>query len=217
MTRAERAAIVDRRLAEFYPNPPIPLHHKDAFTLLVAVMLSAHTTDKSVNSVTPELFGVADTAEKMMRLPVAEIQRIIRPVGLSPTKAKNLSAMARLLVERHDGEVPRTFEELETLPGVGHKTASVVMVQAFDVPAFPVDTHIHRLAQRWGLTDGRNVEQTERDLKAVFPKERWNKLHLQFIYYGREHCSARGCDGMTCTICRETFPERKRAKKTKMA
>lgn len=215
MTRAERAAIVDRRLAELYPKPPIPLQHRDAFTLLVAVMLSAHTTDRSVNSVTPELFTVAGTPEKMSQLPVAEIQRIIRPVGLSPTKAKNLSAMAKLLVERHGGEVPRTFEELEALPGVGHKTASVVMTQAFDTPAFPVDTHIHRLAQRWGLTEGRNVEQTEHDLKALFPRDRWAKLHLQFIYYGREHCTARGCDGMVCPLCREVFPERKRAKKTK--
>jgi len=215
MTRAERAAIVDRRLAELYPEPPIPLQHRDAFTLLVAVMLSAHTTDRSVNSVTPELFTVAGTPEKMSRLPVLEIQRIIRPVGLSPTKAKNLSAMAKLLVEKHGGEVPRTFEELEALPGVGHKTASVVMTQAFDTPAFPVDTHIHRLAQRWGLSDGRNVEQTEADLKALFPRDRWAKLHLQFIYSGREHCTARGCDGMTCNICREVFPDRKRAKKTK--
>jgi endonuclease III len=215
MTKAERAAIVDRRLAELYPQPEIPLKHKDAYTLLVAVMLSAHTTDRSVNGVTPELFAIADTPEKMRRLPVSEIQRIIRPVGLSPTKAKNLSEMARILVEKHDGQVPRSFEELEALPGVGHKTASVVMTQAFGVPAFPVDTHIHRLAQRWGLTEGRNVEQTERDLKAVFPREHWDKLHLRFIYYGREHCTARGCEGMTCPICREVFPERKRAKKTK--
>lgn len=211
MTRAERAAIVDRRLAEWYPDPAIPLHHTDAFTLLVAVMLSAHTTDRSVNGATPELFALADTPEKMAALPVGEIQRIIRPVGLAPTKAKNLSAMARLLVERHGGQVPRTFEELEALPGVGHKTASVVMTQAFGVPAFPVDTHIHRLAQRWGLSDGRSVEQTERDLKAVFPRERWDKLHLQFIYYGREHCTARGCDGSDCAMCRELFPQRRRA------
>jgi endonuclease-3 len=215
MTRAERAAIVDRRLAELYPDPPIPLAHRDAYTLLVAVMLSAHTTDRSVNSVTPELFARADTPAKMAALPVAEIQRIIRPVGLSPTKAKNLSAMARLLVEKHGGQVPRSFEELEALPGVGHKTASVVMVQAFDTPAFPVDTHIHRLAQRWGLSDGRSVEQTEADLKKLFPREHWSKLHLRFIYYGREHCTARGCDGTTCGICREVFPERKRAKQTK--
>jgi endonuclease III len=209
MTRAERAAFIDRRLAELYPEPEIPLAHKDAFTLLVAVMLSAHTTDRSVNSATPELFTVADTPEKMMRLPVAEIQRIIRPVGLSPTKAKNLSAMARILVEKHGGQVPRTFEELEALPGVGHKTASVVMVQAFNVPAFPVDTHIHRLAQRWGLTSGKNVEQTERDLKELFPREHWNKLHLQFIYYGREHCSAHACKGTTCEICRTVYPRRR--------
>jgi endonuclease-3 len=217
MTRKERAAIVDRRLAEHYPEPPIPLHHTDAFTLLVAVMLSAHTTDKSVNNVTPALFAVAGTAEKLSRLPVAEIQRIIRPVGLSPTKAKHLAAMAALLMERHGGQVPASFDALEALPGVGHKTAGVVMTQAFGVPAFPVDTHIHRLAQRWGLSDGRSVEQTERDLKAVFPPARWSKLHLQFIYYGREHCSARGCDGRKCGICREVFPERKRAKTTRQA
>src|SRR3982751_3280757 len=179
MTRNERAAYIDRRLAELYPNPAIPLDHKDGFTLLVAVLLSAHTTDKSVNKATPELFALADTPEKMMRVSVAEIQRIIRPVGLSPTKAKNIAALARILVEKHGGQVPRTFEELEALPGVGHKTASVVMTQAFGVPAFPVDTHIHRLAQRWGLTAGKNVEQTEADLKRLFPEESWNKLHLQ--------------------------------------
>jgi len=215
MTRAERAAHIDRRLAELYPDPEIPLAHKDAFTLLVAVMLSAHTTDRSVNAATPELFAVADTPEKMARLPVAEIQRIIRPVGLAPTKAKNLSAMARLLVEKHGAQVPRSFEELEELPGVGHKTASVVMTQAFGVPAFPVDTHIHRLAQRWGLTDGRSVEQTEADLRKLFPREHWAKLHLRIIYYGREHCTARGCDGTVCDLCREMFPDRKRAKKTR--
>lgn len=215
MTRAERAAIVDRRLAELYPSPEIPLDHRDAFTLLIAVLLSAHTTDKSVNKATPELFALADTPEKMRRVPVEEIQRIIRPVGLSATKARAISGLARILVEQHGGQVPRTFEELEALPGVGHKTASVVMTQAFGEPAFPVDTHIHRLAQRWGLTDGRSVEQTERDLKALFLREHWGKLHLRFIYYGREHCTARGCDGMTCEICREVFPERKRAKKTR--
>ncbi len=200
-----------------YPDPAIPLDHRDAFTLLVAVMLSAHTTDKSVNAATPALFARAATPQQMMALPVEEIQRLIRTVGLAPTKAKNLAAMARLLVERHGGEVPRSFEELEALPGVGHKTASVVMTQAFGVPAFPVDTHIHRLAQRWGLTPGKNVEQTERDLKALFPRARWSKLHLQFIYYGREHCTARGCDGLTCEICREVFPERQRAVKTRRA
>lgn len=215
MTRAERAAIVDRRLAELYPHPAIPLDHKDPYTLLIAVLLSAHTTDKSVNRATPELFALADTPEKMIRVPVAEIQRIIRPVGLSPTKAKNISELSRILVEKHGGKVPQSFEALEALPGVGHKTASVVMVQAFGVPAFPVDTHIHRLAERWGLSNGRNVEQTEADLKALFPREHWSKLHLRFIYYGREHCTARGCDGATCDICREVFPGRKPKSKPK--
>jgi len=209
MTRAERAAIIDQRLAALYPDPPIPLVHRDAFTLLAAVLLSAHTTDKSVNKVTPELFARADTPGKMARVSVDEIQRIIRPVGLSPTKAKHMAELSRILVEKHAGEVPRTFEELEALPGVGHKTASVVMTQAFGVPAFPVDTHIHRLAQRWGLTSGRNVEQTERDLKALFRRERWGKLHLQFIYYGREHCSAHACDGTLCEICRLVYPRRR--------
>jgi endonuclease III len=210
MTRAERAAYIDRRLAELYPDPAIPLAHKDAYTLLIAVLLSAHTTDKSVNRATPELFALADTPEKMMRAPVEEIQRIIRPVGLSPTKARAISELSRILVEKHGGQVPRTFEELEALPGVGHKTASVVMVQAFGVPAFPVDTHIHRLAQRWGLTAGRNVEQTERDLKTLFPREHWNKLHLQFIYYGREQCTAHSCQGSTCEICRTVYPRRRK-------
>jgi endonuclease-3 len=209
MTRAERAAYIDRRLAELYPDPAIPLDHRDAYTLLIAVLLSAHTTDKSVNRVTPELFARADTPEKMMQVPVAEIQRIIRTVGLSPTKAKNISALSRILVEKHGGKVPASFEALEALPGVGHKTASVVMVQAFGVPAFPVDTHIHRLAERWGLSSGRNVERTEADLKALFPREHWSKLHLRFIYYGREHCTARGCDGATCEICQAVHPPRK--------
>jgi endonuclease III len=215
MTRTERAALIDRRLAELYPNPAIPLAHQDAYTLLVAVMLSAHTTDRSVNSVTPELFARADTPEKMARLSVSEIQRIIRPVGLSPTKAKNLLEMAKILVEKHGGKVPQSFEELEALPGVGHKTASVVMTQAFGVPAFPVDTHIHRLAERWGLSNGRNVEQTERDLKELFPREHWSKLHLRFIYYGREHCTARGCDGATCEICQTVSAKKKRRPEAK--
>ncbi|HYP16090.1 MAG TPA: endonuclease III, partial [Opitutus sp.] len=215
MTRLERAAYIDRRLAELYPDPAIPLDHKDPYTLLIAVLLSAHTTDKSVNRATPELFALADTPEKMAGVPVEEIQRIIRPVGLSPAKSKAIAALSRMLVEKHGGQVPRTFEALEELPGVGHKTASVVMTQAFGVPAFPVDTHIHRLAQRWKLTDGRSVEQTERDLKAVFPEAHWNRLHLRIIYYGREHCTARGCDGTVCEICRTLFPERKRSVKTK--
>jgi endonuclease-3 len=209
MTRAERAALIDRRLAELYPDPAIPLNHKDSFTLLIAVLLSAHTTDKSVNRVTPELFARADTPAKMAAVPAAEIQQIIRPVGLSPTKAKAISALSKILVEKHGGQVPRSFDELEALPGVGHKTASVVMVQAFGVPAFPVDTHIHRLAERWSLSNGRSVEQTERDLKAAFPQEHWNQLHLRIIYYGREHCTARGCDGHTCEICQAVNPPRR--------
>jgi endonuclease-3 len=215
MTRAARAAFIDRRLAELYPETPVPLDHRDAFTLLVAVLLSAQCTDKRVNLVTPQLFARAATPAVMLGVPVAEIQAIIRPCGLSPQKAKAIAGLSRLLVERHGGQVPRTFAELEELPGVGHKTASVVMAQAFGVPAFPVDTHIHRLAQRWKLTTGRSVEQTERDLKALFPQEHWNQLHLRIIFYGREHCTARGCDGTVCEICRTVMPERKRAVKTK--
>ena len=215
MTRSERAAYIDRRLAELYPETPVPLVHKDAFTLLIAVLLSAQSTDKGVNKITPELFALADTPEKMMQVPVAEIQRIIRPCGLSPAKARAISGLSRILVEKHGGQVPRTFEELEKLPGVGHKTASVVMAQAFGVPAFPVDTHIHRLAQRWKLTDGRSVERTEADLKKLFPREHWNQLHLRIIFYGREHCSARGCDGTDCEMCRALFPERKRSVTTR--
>ena len=214
-TRGERAALIDLRLAELYPKTPIPLDHKDAYTLLIAVLLSAQSTDKGVNKVTPALFALADTPEKMARVPVADIQRIIRPCGLSPQKAKAISALSQLLVERHGGQVPRTFAALEELPGVGHKTASVVMSQAFGVPAFPVDTHIHRLAQRWGLTDGRSVEQTEADLKKLFPPEHWNQLHLRIIFYGREHCTARGCDGTVCGLCRELYPSRRRAVLTK--
>ena len=215
MTRLERAAYIDAKLEELYPNPAIPLNHTDGFTLLIAVLLSAHTTDKSVNKATPELFALADTPEKMMELPVAEIQRIIRPVGLSPAKAKAISALSRMLVEQHGGQVPNTFAALEELPGVGHKTASVVMSQVFQVPAFAVDTHIHRLAQRWKLTSGRSVEQTEADLKKVFPREHWNQLHLRIIYYGREHCAARACDGTVCEICRTLFPLRKRGVTTR--
>lgn len=210
-----RAAFVARRLAELYPETPIPLDHKDPYTLLVAVLLSAQCTDKRVNLVTPHLWAVADNPADMARVPVAEIQTIIRPCGLSPQKAKAIHRLSELILEKHDGRVPRTFAELEALPGVGHKTASVVMSQAWGEPAFPVDTHIHRLAQRWKLTAGSNVTQTERDLKALFPPEQWNQLHLRIIYYGREHCTARGCDGTTCEICRTLFPERKRAVKTR--
>ncbi|HWA08482.1 MAG TPA: endonuclease III [Opitutaceae bacterium] len=210
MTKAERAAYVDRRLAELYPETPVPLQHKDAYTLLVAVLLSAQCTDRRVNQVTPALFALADTPEKMTGVPVDEIQRIIRPCGLSGTKARAIAELSRLLVERHGGEVPRTFAELEALPGVGHKTASVVMAQAFGEPSFPVDTHIHRLAQRWKLTSGRSVVETERDLKQLFPRGHWNQLHLRIIFYGREYCTAHGCKGATCEICRALFPKRKK-------
>lgn len=214
-TKAERAAYIDRRLAELYPETPVPLDHKDAYTLLVAVLLSAQCTDKRVNEVTPRLWAVADTPQAMAKVPVERIQEIIRPCGLSPQKAKAISKLSQLLIERHGGAVPRTFAELEELPGVGHKTASVVMAQVFGEPSFPVDTHIHRLAQRWKLTNGRNVEQTENDLKKVFPREHWNQLHLRIIFYGREHCTAWGCDGTTCEICRTVVPGRRRAVKTK--
>jgi len=201
MKRAEKATRVQEILDEIYPTLPIPLDHADAFTLLVAVLLSAQTTDVRVNMVTPALFSEGPTPARMAQLPVERILEHIRTVGLAPTKARNVRRLAELLVERHGGEVPGTFEELEALPGVGHKTASVVMAQAFGVPAFPVDTHIHRLAARWGLSDGSSVERTERDLKAVFPRERWNDLHLQIIWFGREHCPALGHDLSACRIC----------------
>lgn len=209
MTKAERARFIERRLDELYPNPPIPLVHKDPFTLLVAVLLSAQCTDKRVNQTTPELFALADTPASMAALSVGKIDSIVRPCGLSPRKATAIQGLSRILIEKHNGMVPQSFAELEALPGVGHKTASVVMSQAFGHPAFPVDTHIHRLAQRWKLTNGRSVEQTERDLKRLFPKSAWNRLHLQIIYYGREHCTARGCDGTVCEICTALFPKRR--------
>ncbi|MCU0796317.1 MAG: endonuclease III [Akkermansiaceae bacterium] len=209
MTRAERARHIDSRLAELYPETPVPLDHKDPFTLLIAVLLSAQCTDVRVNQVTPALFALADDPLTMAALPVDTIREIIRPCGLSPRKSQAISDLSRILLDQHSGQVPADFAALEALPGVGHKTASVVMAQAFGVPAFPVDTHIHRLAQRWKLTDGRSVEQTERDLKKLFPREHWNALHLRIIFYGREYCSARGCDGTVCPLCRELFPRRK--------
>jgi endonuclease-3 len=201
MTRQERADHVARELARLYPATPVPLDHSDAFTLLVAVVLSAQCTDKKVNEVTPALFAEAGTPAKMARMSEARVLTLIRQLGLAPQKSRALVGLGRMLMERHGGAVPRTFEELEELPGVGHKTASVVMAQAFGVPAFPVDTHIHRLAKRWKLSPGRSVEQVERDLKRVFPENAWNQLHLRIIFYGREHCTARGCDGKTCGIC----------------
>jgi len=210
MTKAQRAARIAEVLDKHYPAPPIPLDHRDAYTLLIAVLLSAQCTDVRVNQVTPALFKLASTPQEMMRVPVEEIQAIIRPCGLSPRKAAAISELSKILVEKHGGQVPASFQDLEALPGVGHKTASVVMAQAFGVPAFPVDTHIHRLAQRWKLTSGKNVEETERDLKALFPREIWNKLHLQIIFYGREFCTARGCNGTVCPLCRELFPDRRK-------
>lgn len=215
MNLKERAEIVHRRLDELYPSTDVPLEHTDPYTLLVAVVLSAQCTDKMVNRVTPELWKLAKTPEAMSKQPVAAIQKIIQPCGLSPQKAKAISGLSKILVEHHGGLVPKDFEALERLPGVGHKTASVVMAQAFGVPAFPIDTHIHRLAQRWGLTNGKNVVQTEKDLKKLFPMESWNKLHLQIIFYGREHCTARGCDGTVCGICTELYPKRRKAVMTK--
>ncbi len=209
MTLAERAAHIDHRLAALHPSPPIPLDHRDAYTLLVAVVLSAQCTDARVNTVTPALFALAGDPRTMAALRIEAIDAIVRPCGLAPRKAAAIRDLSRIIVERHGGEVPRSFEALEALPGVGHKTASVVMAQAFGVPAFPVDTHIHRLAQRWKLTSGRSVEQTEIDLKRLFPQERWNELHLQIIHYAREHCTARGCDGTVCPLCRELFPGRR--------
>jgi len=215
MLKQERADFVLQRLEELYPETPIPLDHRNPFTLLVAVLLSAQCTDVRVNLVTPALFEVADTAEKMRHLSVEEIDAIVRPCGLAPRKAASIQRLSEILVEKHRGEVPNDMAALEELPGVGHKTASVVVAQAFGVPAFPVDTHIHRLAQRWGLTKGQSVQRTEEDLKNLFPRERWNKLHLQIIFYGREHCSARGCDGRVCEICQTLFPRRKTPVRTK--
>ena len=211
MTRAEKAERVRKILDELYPVPPIPLAHEDPFTLLVAVVLSAQCTDARVNAITPALFARARTPAAMAALTVRDIDRIVRPCGLSPTKAKNIRELSRLLVERHGGRVPDTFEELEALPGVGHKTASVVLAQAFGKPAFPVDTHIHRLAARWGLSTGRSVEHTERDLKRLFPETAWGDVHLQIIYFGRGHCPARGHEPGQCPICSWAGPRRQRA------
>lgn len=209
MRKQQRAALIIQRLNEHYPETPIPLDHSNAFTLLIAVLLSAQCTDKKVNEVTPALFAAGPTPAAMAALSEATILGHIRQLGLARTKARNVKRLAELLLERHGGEVPRSFDALEALPGVGHKTASVVMAQAFGVPAFPVDTHIHRLAQRWGLSSGSSVVQTERDLKALFPKDAWNRLHLQIIFYGREYCTARGCDGTICGLCRELYPRRR--------
>ena len=203
------------RLDEIYPETPVPLNHRSKFELLIAVLLSAQCTDERVNQVTPQLFSLADNPLDMSKLQTEKIYEIIRPCGLAPQKSANISKLSIMIVEKHQGLVPSNFEDLERLPGVGHKTASVVMSQGFGYPAFPVDTHIHRLAQRWGLTNGKNVTQTEKDLKKLFPEERWNKLHLQIIFYGRSHCTARGCDGTVCEICTTCYPRRKKPFKAK--
>ena len=201
MSKNEKAKAIAAILDELFPETPIPLEHQDPYTLLVAVVLSAQCTDERVNQVTPALFALADNPRDMAKLDVEEIREIIRPCGLSPSKSKAISGLSQILVEQYNSRVPATFEDLEKLPGVGHKTASVVMSQAFGYPAFPVDTHIHRLAWRWGLSSGKNVEQTEKDLKALFPEDTWNKLHLQIIYFGRKYCPARGHDPKACPIC----------------
>jgi len=201
MTEKEKARQIAQILNRLYPKVTVPLKHKSPFTLLIAVILSGQSTDKMVNRVTPKLFKLAGAPEKMAKLPKSEIRKIIKPCGLSPTKSKNISALSKILVKKFKSEVPNTFEELESLPGVGHKTASVVMSQAFGIPAFPIDTHIHRLAHRWGLSSGKNVRQTEKDLKRLFPKKIWNKIHIQIILFGRQYCPARGHDVKKCPIC----------------
>ena len=208
MKKADRALIVSTTLEKYYPKTPVPLEHKDHFTLLVAVLLSAQCTDERVNKVTPKLFKLADNPKDMSQLSPDTIYSIIKPCGLGPKKSKAIYELSHILLSSFEGEVPADIKALEQLPGVGHKTASVVISQGFGQPAFPVDTHIHRLSQRWGLTDGKNVVQTERDLKRIFPKKTWSKLHLQIIYYGREFCQAQQCYGIKCEICRATFPKR---------
>ena len=217
MLKKERASFILQTLEETFPNPPIPLSHDNVFQLLVAVLLSAQCTDERVNKITPGLWQLADNPFDMKDVPVEDIREAIKPCGLSPRKSKAIKELSEILVVKYNGEVPASFEALEALPGVGHKTAGVVMAQAFDVPAFPVDTHIHRLAQRWGLTNGKNVAQTEKDLKRLFPEGSWNKLHLQIIFWGREFCTARGCDGTVCPLCKTCYPNRKRAKAIKKA
>tara|TARA_B100000242_G_C42994974_1_gene462014 strand:+ start:481 stop:1134 length:654 start_codon:yes stop_codon:yes gene_type:complete len=215
MRKKERIQFILYYLDKVYPQTPIPLNHKNSFELLISVLLSAQCTDERVNKVTPELFSIADNPMKMARVNTNKIYRIIRPCGLAPKKSKAISSLSKILAKEFNGQVPEDFQELEKLPGVGHKTASVVMSQGFGHPAFPVDTHIHRLAQRWGLTNGKNVKQTEKDLKRLFPINAWNKLHLQIIFYGREYCQARSCYGLSCVICKRCFPNRKKAVKTK--
>lgn len=217
MTKKERAETALKILNKHYPNPPIPLDHTSPYTLLIAVLLSAQCTDERVNQITPALFKKANTPQKMIKLSVEEIREIIKPCGLSPRKSKAIFELSKILLDKHNGEVPANMEALEELPGVGHKTASVVMAQSFGVPSFPVDTHIHRLAQRWGLTNGKNVQQTEADLKKLYEPKHWNKLHLQIIFYGREFCQARKCFGLECEICTTLYPNRRKPVEHKKA
>ena len=217
MLKKERAIYILNRLEELYPNTPIPLKNNNTFELLIAVLLSAQSTDDRVNQVTPKLFSIANNPYEMSKLDTDNIYEIIKPCGLGPQKSSNILELSKILVKKYSGNVPDNFIDLEELPGVGHKTASVVMSQGFGHPAFPVDTHIHRLAQRWGLTNGKNVKQTEKDLKKIFPMDKWNKLHLQIIFYGRSYCTARGCDGTKCEICKTCFPNRNKSVKTKKA
>ena len=215
MNKKQRVEFITKTLDSLYPKTSVPLNHKNIFQLLIAVLLSAQCTDERVNKITPELFKKAKNAFSMAKLNTDLIYNIIRPCGLAPKKSKAISELSKILVKNFQGKVPENIDELEKLPGVGHKTASVVISQGFGHPAFPVDTHIHRLAQRWGLTNGRSVFQTEKDLKRLFPKSNWNKLHLQIIFYGREHCTARGCKGLICAICKTCFPKRIRPFKNK--
>ena len=210
MKKKEKVQFIIDNLEKIYPKTPIPLNHKDPYTLLVAVLLSAQCTDERVNEVTPNLFSIASNPKDISKLSVEKIYQIIRPCGLGPQKSKAIYELSNILIKKYNQNVPDNFKDLESLPGVGHKTASVVMSQGFGVPAFPVDTHIHRLSQRWGLTNGKNVKTTEEDLKKIFPKLSWNKLHLQIIFWGREHCIAKSCFGLECEICKSCYPNRKK-------
>ena len=210
MKKSERAKIVKKILDRCYPDTPVPLDHKDNFTLLIAVLLSAQCTDERVNQITPKLFSIASSPLEMSKIQVNEIYKVIKPCGLGPQKSKAIHKLSNILVRKYNQKIPNNFKDLESLPGVGHKTASVVMSQGFGIPAFAVDTHIHRLAQRWGLTKGKNVKKTEDDLKKIFPMDSWNKLHLQIIFWGREHCMAKACFGLECEICKKCYPKRKK-------
>ncbi len=217
MSEIQRAHIINKTLNKIYPNIVVPLNSRNVFTLLLSVLLSAQCTDVNVNNVTKDIYPKYYKPDHFVKLGRKKIEKLIKRIGIFRIKAKSIYNLSKILIEKHKGKVPKTFDELEKLPGVGHKTASVVMSQGFGFPAFPIDTHIHRLAQRWGLTNGKNVIQTEKDLKRLFPKKNWNKLHLQIIYYGREYCKARDCFGISCKICTSCYPKRKKPIKTKKA